>query len=355
MNMKQKQAFVILCTLALMLSVISCNSKPKKSRRPVASIKVSSEQLRAGENLQVKVVINPKNGELKNADLYLNNELIYSSKDLKFQHTIENLNTLGQNGLKLVATKTDGVEGVSFKSFNIIPNTPPEELSLTVVREYPHSSKLFTQGFEIVDGKFYEGTGGHGESVIQQFDLKSGKVYKKIDIEDKYFGEGITVLNNKLYQLTYKSQKAFVYDLDSFARIDSFFYNTPEGWGLTNDGEYLIKSSGSEYIEFINPLTFKVVKSIAVCDNIGVIKNINELEYHDGVIYANVWTSNFILKIDAKTGQVLSRVDCSKLYDLLGNLSEVDVLNGIAIDKLSGKIYVTGKYWDKIFEVKFES
>jgi glutaminyl-peptide cyclotransferase len=206
---------------------------------------------------------------------------------------------------------------------------------------------------EIYNDKFYESTGDYGTSWIYQFDLKSNNVIKSYKLEDEYFGEGITIFNDKIYQLTYKAQKGFIYGVNSFVRIDSFTYETKEGWGLTHDNNYILKTDGSEFIHFLDPNSFEVIKKLQVYTDKGPIKGLNELEYHNDVIYANIWTTNFAVKIDAKTGKVLGRIDFSGLLPVMQDPEQqIDVLNGIAIHPETEKMYITGKLWPKLFEVK---
>ncbi|MFV0521904.1 MAG: glutaminyl-peptide cyclotransferase [Mangrovibacterium sp.] len=343
---------IVVC---LMLSVAaSCNSiSSEKSRKPVSKIEVSAEQLPLGSSLKVDVIIKLNGGKLQKAELYLDNELVYTSTATSFTHEIDKLTQLGRHQLKIVAVKDDGQEGVNFKNIDVLSTEAPVELQMKVVASYPHNPTHFTEGLEVYNGEFYESTGNNGASGIYEFDLKTGKIKREIPLDKKYFGEGLTILNNKIYQLTYKAKVGFVYDYQTLKQIDTFSYSNKEGWGLTNDRKNLIKSDGTEFIDVFDKDTYEVVRRIAVCDNKGAIRNINELEYYNGVIYANVWMTNLILKVDAKTGEVLAKIDCSQIFSLLGNVADADVLNGIAIDKSNGKIYITGKYFDKILEVQF--
>ena len=200
----------------------------------------------------------------------------------------------------------------------------------------------------------YEGTGDHGTSGIYKTDIKTGKVLQSVELEEQYFGEGITILNNKIYQLTYKSQTGFVYDVNDFSVIDTFNFESAQGWGLTTDGKYLIMDDRTNYLTWIDPNDFSVVKKVAVADNTQNMNAINELEYINGKIWANVWTTNYIVIIDPITGKVEATINFSGI--LKGkdkNPSKpVDVFNGIAYDKATGKIYVTGKFYPKLYEIE---
>lgn len=239
----------------------------------------------------------------------------------------------------------------------------PKQLSYTVTATYPHNPLSFTEGLEYRDGFLYEGTGEsngyNGTSKLAKVDLKTGNDVQKIGLDKQYFGEGITMLNGKLYQMTYKEQKCFVYDAKTFAKQKELSYDG-QGWGLTNDGKQLIMSNGSSNLFFRDPETFAVTKTLQVTNQFGPLpdESINELEYVDGFVYANIWMTNKIIKIDINTGKVVAEI---KLDDLLpryapeatGQGSKVDVLNGIAYDSAGKRFFITGKLYPKIFEVKF--
>lgn len=237
-------------------------------------------------------------------------------------------------------------------------------LGFTVTNIYPHDTTSFTEGLEWHDSTLYESTGNYGPSKLARVDLKTGKAIQTVPLSKEYFGEGITVLNGKLYQLTYHEHKCFVYDFKTFKKTGEFTYEG-DGWGMTNDGKNLIMDSGSNILFFRDPATFKIVKTLPV---IGVpiipaenqrkseVVYINELEYIDGFIYSNVWMTNYILKIDASTGKVVAKADLGNILETYtnGNLSEkTDVLNGIAYDAIGKRFFITGKLWPKVFEIKF--
>ncbi|PUU90454.1 MAG: glutamine cyclotransferase, partial [Halanaerobium sp.] len=223
------------------------------------------------------------------------------------------------------------------------------ELEYQVLASYNHDPKAFTQGLEIHKNYLYEGTGLYNRSSLRKVDIQSGSVLNKIKLDSKYFGEGITILNNRIYQLTWKEKTAFVYDLN-FNLINKFNYQG-EGWGLSNDGEFLIMSDGSEYLYYRNPETFELVKKITVKNKDQRLKNINELEYQGGYIYANIWQTDYIIKINAQSGAVKAYLDLSGILktDYQG---EIDVLNGIAYDPEAENFLITGKLWPKIYRIK---
>lgn len=243
---------------------------------------------------------------------------------------------------------------------NAIP--APAPMAYTIVNVYPHNTSSFTEGLEWRDGKLYESTGDSeykGKSKLAIIELGTGKDLQKIQLGKEYFGEGITVLNGKIYMLTYKEGKCFVFDQQTFKKIKEFSYSG-EGWGMTNDGKYLIMDDGSNNLYYRDPETFQLVKSVGVFDNNGPVGSINELEYVNGVIYANIYTTNYIIRIDPASGNVTGKADFSFVLNKYapGALTDEDqasnsVLNGIAYDSTGKRFFVTGKNWPKLFEVKF--
>ena len=220
-----------------------------------------------------------------------------------------------------------------------------------IVASYPHDPEAFLQGLVWLDGFWYEGTGLYNESTLRKVDPESGEVIELVEIDDDLFGEGITVFEDKIYQLTWKAQRGFIYDKDTFELIDEFTYST-QGWGITHDGERLIMSDGTATIYFWDPETLEEIGSILVTNQGEPLRNLNELEYIDGLIYANIWQTNFIAIIDPETGIVKSIIDLNGLLDPADVTGPVDVLNGIAYDSDADRLFVTGKFWPKIFEIK---
>ena len=222
-----------------------------------------------------------------------------------------------------------------------------------IVRIFNHDIHAFTQGLIFHNGFLYESTGQRGQSSIRKVNPKNGEIIKKIEVPAEYFAEGLTLYKNKLFQLTWISNICFIYDFQTFKKVGSFDY-TGEGWGITNDENNLIMSDGTNMLRFIDPLTYKVTKSIPVVDDNGSpIFNLNELEFVNGEIWANIWQTNRIVRIDAKSGIVNEFIDFSELWNYLKVSTGTDVLNGIAYDKDSKTFYITGKNWDKMFEIKF--
>jgi len=230
-------------------------------------------------------------------------------------------------------------------------NGPAPKYGYQIVNIWPHDSNAFTQGLILMDGKLIESTGQEGFSSLRRVDLESGKVLKKVDVPVPYFAEGLAALNGKLYQLTWQHNIGFIYDAQTFNHLGEFNYQG-EGWGLTTDGQSLILSDGTPRIRFIDPSGFRVTKTITVTDGSTPVRELNELEYVNGEIYANVWHDNRIAAIDPQNGHVKAWIDLNGLMPE-GELQDPEaVLNGIAYDQASDKLIVTGKLWPRVFEIK---
>ncbi len=230
------------------------------------------------------------------------------------------------------------------------PSAVPGIVAARVVAEYPHDPTAFTQGLVIEGGQLYESTGQYGHSSIRRVELTSGAVEQIERLNFTYFGEGMTVLDDRIYQLTWKSQTAFVYDLESFEQIETRRYRG-EGWGLTDDGASLIVSNGTATLTFYDPATFGVTRAIEVRDEGAPVPLLNELEYIDGEIWANVWYDDRIVRVDPETGDVIGWIDLSHLVPRTQRGRD-DVLNGIAYDEDSGRLFVTGKNWPTLYEIE---
>lgn len=225
-----------------------------------------------------------------------------------------------------------------------------ESYSYEVINSYPHDPAAFTQGLLFHQGVLYESTGLETASSLRQVDLTTGQVLKKINVPS-VFAEGLALFNNRLYQLTWQNQKAFVYDFTSFASLNTFTY-AGEGWGLTNDGQSLIMSNGSSQIRFLDPESFQVQRTIRVTDNGQDIDRLNELEYIKGAIFANIWLTDKIVRIDPASGNVTAVINLAGLLKPEDRTRPVDVLNGIAYDESNDRLFVTGKLWPKLFQIR---
>lgn len=236
----------------------------------------------------------------------------------------------------------------------------PSPINFKLLKDHPHDSLSFTQGLVYYNNSLYESTGNPGGEMqngswVGTVDIATGKQNKKALLDSGYFGEGITILNNKIYRLTWQNKKGYVYDAASFKLLNEFSYDH-EGWGITHNGKELIVSDGSSSIYFWDPATCKEIRRISVQDNNGLKNNINELEFINGFIYANVWQTNDILKIDPATGNVVGLLNLAAIkqqFPELNGFSDSDkVLNGIAYDSSSNRVFITGKNWSKLFEIQ---
>jgi glutaminyl-peptide cyclotransferase len=222
-----------------------------------------------------------------------------------------------------------------------------------VVKTFPHDPHAFTQGLEYYGGYFYESTGRLGQSTVRKVELETGKVIQKASLPAQEFGEGLTIFHGKIYQLTWLSKKGFIYNLDSFRQVREFHYES-EGWGLTHDETSLILSDGTNVLRYIDPASFRVTDAVEVYAGDEAVANLNELEYIDGEIFANVWHSSRIARIDPRSGQVVAWIDLTPLVAKEQHGDE-DVLNGIAYDHEGHRLFVTGKDWPEIIEIQLES
>jgi glutamine cyclotransferase len=230
----------------------------------------------------------------------------------------------------------------------------PSTYTYKVIKTYPHDRRAFTQGLAFEDGVLYESTGLRGQSTLRKVDLATGATLHIHRLPARFFGEGMTIFGNQIIQLTWQSRLGFVYDKQSFTLLQQFYYPM-EGWGITHDGRRLILSDGTSTIYFLDPKTFKKTGQIEVSDPAGPVTRLNELEYVHGEIYANVWQTDRIARIAPQTGQVLGWIDLRGLLDRDHLREPVDVLNGIAYDAQGDRLFVTGKWWPRLFEIALVS
>lgn len=263
--------------------------------------------------------------------------------------------------LALLAGCTNNDRPNTVTENNPVDNAPIP-INYTVVKIMPHDTTSFTEGLLFHDGQLYESTGRDSDwrpSIRNLFgivDPATGKITPKVELNGKkYFGEGAVFLKDKLYQLTYRNKIGFIYDAKTFAKLGQFKFSSAEGWGMTTDGVHLIMSDGSSNITYLDPAdSFRTARILGVTDNNGPVSNINELELINGFLYSNQWMTNYILKIDTSSGKVVGKLDLSALHDSAKSIfPECDVLNGIAYDAATDRVYVTGKLWPNIYEIKF--
>ena len=325
--------------LGLLFFVNSCGNKYQLVLESPKSIQIDKP---------LKINVKEKSGNpIDSIQYFINGKLI------------DNHEAIDINGFKLgkqAISATIFYEGKSKKLNNTVyflNHTPPVVYTYEVINEYPHDNEAFTQGFVYHDGYFYESTGQNGKSTLRKTEITTGKVLKKIDLDRQYFGEGMTIKDGKIYQLTWRKKVGFIYDLESFKLEKTFDYGqSKEGWGLTHNNNFLVKTDGTERMWFLNAETFEEVSYIETYTNKRKAEKLNELEFVRGKIYANIWQQNSILIVEPSTGAIEGIVSLKGLQSKAGQKGEDNVLNGIAYDAENDRLYVTGKNWNKVFEIK---
>lgn len=230
---------------------------------------------------------------------------------------------------------------------------PTKSISYSVVATYPHDTSSFTEGLLFYKGELFESTGLTGKSKLIKTDLKTGKPIKSIAIGDQYFGEGIVIINDTVYMLTYQDEVGFMYDVNNFKKLGEFKFASKEGWGMTTDGKRIIASDGTSNLYYYEPGTFKLLQQQTITEAGSLVPNINELEYIDGFIYANQWQYPYILKISPATGEVVGKIDLSAITETVkAKYPFAEYINGIAYDASTRKIYITGKWWPELYEIQ---
>ena len=354
--MKTRNLFGIFSLCAV---VAACNNDKKNE---TVAINFDTTQLKntysPGETIALGVD-NTQNATIDSVVYFINDAKIVSTKGAeKTSFTIIE-QKFGPKTLKSIAYVA-GQPIESALEIKILPAEINEEWTFTIVNTFPHDTKAYTQGLEFYGDILIESTGNgvsasgnKGKSSVRKVNPKTGEVIQIIELDDAIFGEGATILNNKVYQLTYKNNEAYVYNLETLQKEQTLpYFKATEGWGLTNDGTYLYMTDGSDKMYKLNPKDFSKVDEFYVATHANTIPTINELEWVDGKIYANFYGSNLIGVIDPATGRVEAAIDFSSLLNQLSNHPDQDVFNGVAYNKKTGTFFVTGKNWDKMFEVK---
>jgi glutaminyl-peptide cyclotransferase len=332
------------------VAITACDKKNNKSIYFVSPEEGSN--ITVGKNLTLKIDAEP--GSFDSVQYVLdttvigsktdNAELSYSTQGLKFGTHIITAKVF--NGGAAIEVTTNVV---------LLPSQAPVKRGFSVVNTFPHDTASFTEGLEYVDGKIYESDGLKGESTLRVAELTTGKILQNVDLEPQYFAEGITVIGDKIVQLTYQEGIGFVYDKKSLKKIKEFPYQAGrEGWGLCFDGSHILNTDGTNNIYFLNKDTYQKEKTLEVYDSSGAVTQLNELEFIDGKIYANIWQTDNIVVINPQTGIVEQVLDLTSLYPKESRNPEADVLNGIAWDAKGKRLFVTGKKWDKLFEIKIK-
>jgi glutamine cyclotransferase len=322
----------------LTLFVSACGNKYKLELQAPKTIQVNKA-------LSLKVVDKNRN-PIDSVQFFLNGKRVVP----------ENLTIANEKLGKQAITANvfyDGKTKLLTNTIYFLAANPPVIYNYEVINEYPHDATAFTQGLEIHNEFFYESTGNYGKSSLRKVKMQTGEILQRVNLDKKYFAEGITILNNKIYQLTWKEEIGFVYDLETMKVIDTFRYGqSREGWGLTHNDKFLIKSDGTESIWSLDTGNLKEVTKIEAYTDKRKAEKLNELEFIKGKIYANIWQQNAILIIDPVTGAIEGIANLKGLQDKVGQQGDDNVLNGIAYDQAADRLFVTGKNWKKVYEIK---
>lgn len=334
----------------LLFAVIGCNS-PKTTDFTLGFNSADKKYL-SGKEVIVDVS-SAYSDKISTIKLFFNEKLIASGTGSSIKAVISDAK-LGYIDVR-VALTVDGTDLSISDRIEVVTDVIPQVYSYTILNSYPHDTSSFTQGLEFFNDTLLEGTGLKGQSKLLKTDYKTGKILKSLSLDAQYFGEGITIINNQIFQLTWQERKGFIYDANTWKLVKEFEYDKEiEGWGMTNDGTYIYQSDGTEKIWKMDPKTQKMVGHINVYLGSEKIKQVNELEWVDGKIYGNVWQKDAIAIINPETGVVEGILDLSALRSKITKASNPDALNGIAYRQSSKTLFVTGKNWDTVFEIKLQ-
>lgn len=346
--------------VVFVLLISACNSSKTNNRttpetqtqKRVSLVKIvyptNGELFTQGEPIELSIKQINDTITLDSVILYVNNNRMGATKALTESietHTLK----LGKHQLKATAwlngEKQTASVGVKLKA-----NASPKQYKYSIVNTFPHDMEAYTQGLFYHKGHLIESTGQNGMSSLRRIEIETGKVIQSVNLERQYFGEGTTIYDNEIYQITWTSRKGFVYEPETFNLIRTFDYPT-QGWGLTTLNNKLVMSDGSNTLYFLEPKSFAEISRIEVYNNIGPVNQLNELEYINGKIYANVYLTDLVVIINPETGMVEGEIDLSTLLNPNDRHKNIDVLNGIAWDKQNNRLFVTGKNWPKLFEI----
>ncbi len=330
----------------------SCGSN-NGNKKPDFSLQIDKNKSQFSLNEIITASItNKKNKSIDSVSFYLGDKYLESTKNKSdYQLNLQN-SLLGNHTLKAIVYGEE-IRDTLTKEIKILNTKAPVIYTYEIINSYPHDISSYTQGLEFHGDTLYESIGQYGQSKLRKVDLESGEVLKEIKLDDQYFAEGLTIVNDKLYQLTWQEGEGFIYDLDTFEKIGSFGYNqSEEGWGLCNNGAKIFKSDGTEKIWILDPETLAEKSYIQPTTHKSVSTKFNELEWVNGKIYANTYQKDGVAIINPDNGAIEGLINFSNLRDQVTQHDKLDVLNGIAYNPSTDRLYVTGKNWDKIFEVK---
>jgi glutamine cyclotransferase len=326
----------------------------KKERKKFTelSLKNKKDTLFIGNTLHYSLSA-PDSIQIDSVKTYFNSKFqsLHNENYGEIRVSTENL-PVGNNTFKIEVFANDSIKESHYQTVKFFSDIQPEQLKARIINVYPHDPNAYTQGLFYENGYLYEGTGKRGRSSLRKVELKTGELINSHALPSEYFGEGIAPINGKIIQLTWTSRTGFVYDKESLKLLNKVKYPT-QGWGLTSDGNRLLMSDGTSTIYFLDPEYFNEIKRIKIYDNKGPFKNLNELEYINDKVYANIWQKSYIISFDPETGKVLEKIDCSSLVPEKYKNHNDYVLNGIAYDEVNQNIFLTGKFWSKLYQVEF--
>ena len=290
--------------------------------------------------------------DIDSVEFFVGGSRVYTTTEESYSYAYETRDLpVGTVSVRAVTWYGDSLREYHNRQVFLRSDIVPDNLPYRIENIYPHDTRAYTQGLIYEDGYLYEGTGQYNESSLRKVEIRTGEPIRLTMLAGDIFGEGITIFKDKIYQLTYKSQVGFVYDKESFQRIQKVYYQNKEGWGLTHDGTHLIMSDGSNRIYFMDPEYFTEIRQLEVYDHNGPVSRLNELEYIEGKIFANIYGDDEIMIIDPEKGKVTGKLNMKGILDDADLPSRIDVFNGIAWDPERRLLYVTGKYWPSLFEV----
>lgn len=361
---------LVIVLISLVIWTISCSGRPGTiSENAIVTEKVTDA---APVEKIIKLILPEEDGNHKTGDIIkivfepIKNNSVPDSVIIYFNgkkidkilnqpwicnYKSDKNSRVGRASVKLIAYKGNNKPQVITRFVTMLSDLVPKTYHYKVVNTYPHDKKAYTQGLIYEGGFLYEGTGIYGESDLRKVDLKTGSIIKQQKIEDQLFGEGIAILGEKIFQLTWTSKVGFVYDKNSFKLLNKIYYQT-EGWGLTTFQDHLLMSDGTNSLYFIEPELFTVTSSIEVYDDKKMVDQLNELEIINGEIWANIYRTDLIARIDPNTGKVIAYIDLEGILPQSEMDATTEVLNGIAWDPAQNRIFITGKLWPKLFEIK---
>jgi len=337
--------YKILLFMTLSIILISCGSNSNQKKNDFSIVtNANKNTIKNNQSLDLTI---------KNSKNHKIDSVVYTLDGKKISNN-QNLNNfkLGKQTIDATVFFEEKTQNTS-TSITILNSELPKVYTFKIINEYPHDITSYTQGLEFFNGELYESTGQFGESKLRKVDYKTGKVLKNVDLAKEYFGEGLTILNNNIYQLTWQNGVGFIYDINTFKKKSSFKYGkSKEGWGICNDGKQLYKSDGTDKIWILDPITLTEKEYIQTYTNKGKIIGMNELEWVEGKIYANRYQLDGVAIINPKNGAIEGVIDFRSLKKKVTQHKGLDVLNGIAYNPETKTLFVTGKRWDKLFEVE---